>query len=164
MAKTYFEKLKDPRWQKRRLSILERDKWRCRLCWDDESTLHVHHIGYAKGEPWDVEDKLLITLCADCHEREEAELKEYSYKLITALRNCGFMSNSMRHLMYVFGKDRGWHTQEPNFSVLETAIDNDEIWDYIEDRHGEISQMKFMERERVKAESGIIEEETPLPF
>ncbi len=28
---TYAEQLKDPRWQKRRLEILQRDEWRC-LC------------------------------------------------------------------------------------------------------------------------------------
>lgn len=65
---TYLEKLKDPRWQKKRLEILERDKWTCASCGDKKSTLHVHHIFYlSKTEPWDVPSGLLITLCEDCH-------------------------------------------------------------------------------------------------
>ena len=65
---TYAEKLKDPRWQKKRLQILERDKWTCRACGEKEKTLHVHHIFYLQGaDPWDIPDGLLITFCCDCH-------------------------------------------------------------------------------------------------
>jgi hypothetical protein len=66
--KNYYEKLKDPRWQKKRLEILERDKWACRNCGDKDSTLHIHHIFYVpKTEPWEIPNGLLITLCEDCH-------------------------------------------------------------------------------------------------
>jgi phage terminase large subunit GpA-like protein len=63
---TYAEKLKDPRWQKKRLEILERDEWKCKLCGDHTTTLHVHHEKY-KGEPWDADNELLKTLCEHCH-------------------------------------------------------------------------------------------------
>lgn len=64
---TYQEKLKDPRWQRKRLKILERDNWKCINCLDDTSTLHVHHIDYQGKNPWDTEDDLLEVLCDDCH-------------------------------------------------------------------------------------------------
>ncbi len=65
----YSEKLKDPRWQDRRYEILERDSFTCRRCFDDDSTLQVHHLQYLKNhEPWDYEDRDLITLCLFCHE------------------------------------------------------------------------------------------------
>jgi hypothetical protein len=64
--KNYSEKLKDPRWQKRRLEILNRDNWKCKCCKDEDTTLHVHHIKYT-GNPWDAKDDDLITLCAHCH-------------------------------------------------------------------------------------------------
>jgi len=64
---TYSEKLKDPRWQKKRLKILERDDFTCTDCGDTESTLMVHHLKYS-GDPWEIEDKYLITLCEICHE------------------------------------------------------------------------------------------------
>lgn len=64
----YADKLKDPRWQKKRLEILERDKWMCRACGDKEKTLHVHHIFYLPNtDPWDIPSGLLVTFCCDCH-------------------------------------------------------------------------------------------------
>lgn len=47
--------------------ILDRDEWACRYCGDTKLTLHVHHQMY-EGNPWEVEDYMLITLCSDCHE------------------------------------------------------------------------------------------------
>lgn len=73
---TYAEKLKDPRWQKKRLKILERDGFRCVACGSETKTLHVHHNSYIPGaEPWDHPDSYLVTLCADCHETEPEELE-----------------------------------------------------------------------------------------
>ncbi len=70
--KSYTEKLKDPRWQKKRLEILERDNWACKKCFDKKTTLHVHHKKY-NGNPWDSDDNDLITLCKNCHEFIENE-------------------------------------------------------------------------------------------
>lgn len=70
---TYKEKLKDPRWQKKRLKILERDNWKCRCCTDDLKMLVVHHlVYYSNRDPWEYEDDELITFCEDCHEYEHA--------------------------------------------------------------------------------------------
>jgi len=63
---SYSDKLKDVRWQKRRLEILNRDQWKCTLCGDDKSQLHVHHEKYT-GEPWDAPNRALKTVCEDCH-------------------------------------------------------------------------------------------------
>lgn len=66
---TYKEQLLDPRWQRKRLEILQRDEFICQVCFDGESTLHVHHKHYHKGRmPWEYEDEELVTLCASCHE------------------------------------------------------------------------------------------------
>ena len=46
---TYSEKLKDPRWQKKRLEIMDRDNFICQLCGDSETTLNVHHKRYLKN-------------------------------------------------------------------------------------------------------------------
>ena len=68
MKKNYSELLKDPRWQKKRLEILQRDKFTCRSCNDDLSTLHVHHFYYDNELlPWEYKDDDLITLCETCH-------------------------------------------------------------------------------------------------
>jgi hypothetical protein len=34
----YSDKLKNPKWQKIRLQVLERDEWCCQYCFDGEST------------------------------------------------------------------------------------------------------------------------------
>lgn len=65
---TYAEKLKDPRWQKKRLEVLKRADWKCEECGDDSRTLHVHHGYYARGrDPWEYEDDSLHCLCESCH-------------------------------------------------------------------------------------------------
>ncbi len=63
---TYSEKLKDPRWQKLRLKIFERDGWKCVVCSASDKTLEVHHMRY-RSQPWDVPQKYLQTLCSQCH-------------------------------------------------------------------------------------------------
>lgn len=68
--KSYSDTLKDPRWQRRRLEVLQRDNWACTLCGDTKSTLHVHHRYYERGmQPWDYPGESLRTLCESCHER-----------------------------------------------------------------------------------------------
>lgn len=70
MQTTYSEKLRDPRWQRKRLEIMERDHFTCRLCGDASSTLNVHHLRYRKGhDPWDYNENYLVTTCETCHER-----------------------------------------------------------------------------------------------
>lgn len=68
----YSELLKDPRWQRKRLEVLNRDNWTCQMCGSTEKTLHVHHQYYIKDfDPWDYCSTLLVTLCHECHKDEE---------------------------------------------------------------------------------------------
>ena len=65
---TYSEKLKSPKWQKKRLEILQRDNFMCKNCGDEETELHVHHKKYIFGkEVYDYNNEDLITLCKECH-------------------------------------------------------------------------------------------------
>lgn len=75
---TYSELLKDPRWQKKRLEIFQRDNFMCRDCFSTEKTLCVHHILYESLNPWETSDKFLITLCEECHKMEE-DMKGYDF-------------------------------------------------------------------------------------
>jgi len=77
MGKDYIERLKNPKWQKLRLDVMQRDNFMCIACGDRESTLNVHHKYYKKNfEPWDYPKESLVTLCQQCHEREE-KYKQY---------------------------------------------------------------------------------------
>ncbi len=42
---SYAEKLRDPKWQKKRLRIMERDGFVCVECRDERSSLNVHQDG-----------------------------------------------------------------------------------------------------------------------
>lgn len=69
---SYSELLKDPRWQKKRLEIFQRDNWTCFECGDAEKTLHCHHKRYISGKlPWDYPSENFLTLCEKCHDMEE---------------------------------------------------------------------------------------------
>lgn len=85
----YTDKLKDPRWQKKRLAIMERDGWKCLKCLDEKSTLHVHHLSYS-GEPWEAPDDQLVTLCEHCHLLIEVNrLDATDYKAIKFINSNG---------------------------------------------------------------------------
>lgn len=68
---TYAEKLRNPKWQKKRLQILERDNWCCQSCADATKNLQVHHLFYAKRDPWDYPDEAYQTLCDECHKTRQ---------------------------------------------------------------------------------------------
>jgi len=87
---TYSEKLRDPRWQKRRLEILARDKFECQQCGATDKTLHIHHKAYLpKTEPWDHPDWLLETLCAECHGEQPGLWNAASHDFCLVLQRAG---------------------------------------------------------------------------
>lgn len=68
----YEERLKDTRWIAKSKAIKVRDNFRCRKCRSNKR-LQVHHKVYVSGrKPWEYDDRYLITLCNDCHEKEHA--------------------------------------------------------------------------------------------
>jgi hypothetical protein len=73
---TYADKLRDPRWQKKRLDIFTRDNWTCLECGNKKNTLNVHHIIYLKRDPWDYPNQLLQTFCELCHKEREELIKQ----------------------------------------------------------------------------------------
>lgn len=88
--KTYSEKLKDPRWQKRRLEIMSRDNFKCCDCEESDKMLSVHHAYYVSGrDPWNYPEWALQTLCNECHKDrhsapgpdEEPSFQEWEYEM-----------------------------------------------------------------------------------
>lgn len=70
---TYAEMLRDPRWQKRRLEVLNAAGWMCSSCFDETTELHVHHVRYKwNRKPWEYPDEELSCLCKKCHSEETA--------------------------------------------------------------------------------------------
>ena len=70
----YAQERLDPRWQKKRLDIMNRDSFACCDCGDENTTLNVHHRYYVTGrKPWEYPDWSFQTLCYPCHERHHEE-------------------------------------------------------------------------------------------
>lgn len=91
---TYSEKLKDPRWQKRRLKVMEYAHWRCQICGVKDRTLHCHHSYYTKGkEPWEYPDGAIICICEKCHRLIHPE-KRISEDLV--MQPVSFEKNRLR--------------------------------------------------------------------
>ena len=79
---TYSEKLLDPQWQRKRLEVLNRDQFKCCLCSDTKTTLHIHHKTYEKGKlPWQYKLDNFQTLCKHCHLLAEFFKNEKETKL-----------------------------------------------------------------------------------
>jgi hypothetical protein len=69
---TYKEQLKDPRWQRLRLQILDAANWGCEDCGRRDLELHVHHCAYMpRRAAFEHKHDLLMALCYECHERRQ---------------------------------------------------------------------------------------------
>lgn len=71
----YGASLFDPRWKSKRKEILDRDNNKCVICKSGDN-LQVHHRQYHFSRmmnvfknPWEYENRLLITLCESCHQK-----------------------------------------------------------------------------------------------
>jgi hypothetical protein len=73
----YKEQLRDPRWQKRRLQVLQYAGWRCQICGVKDQELHCHHSYYSKGKmAWQYPKGAIISVCWRCHERLHPKKEE----------------------------------------------------------------------------------------
>lgn len=96
--KTYSDKLKDPRWQKLRLSILERDKWSCVYCGNASKELQIHHLKYMQDtDPWEYDFNYLVTACCDCH-ADETSLKSEDSHLFGLIMMAGIKRRELYSL------------------------------------------------------------------
>lgn len=82
---TYAEQLRHPKWQKKRLEILEAANWECEECGEAEKTLNVHHKRYRKDSmAWEYARHELMALCECCHDTHHYLKDELSDVLMFA--------------------------------------------------------------------------------
>lgn len=87
--KTYAEKLRDPRWQEKRLRCFDKAEWTCELCRVERPSagLQVHHPIYLTGlDPWEYPDEILNVLCEPCHVARQEIERQFFYKVALAIR------------------------------------------------------------------------------
>lgn len=117
---SYQEKFLDPRWQKKRLEILERDGWACQSCGDMTVTLHVHHRRYIFGhDPWEYQDWELITLCEACHEGESEAWKGLMRELEERFQMAGLLSSDLEFLIALV--DDVYKTQSLSTAIFKAS-------------------------------------------
>lgn len=125
MTDTYRDKLRDPRWQKKRLEIFQRDAWTCQACGDKETELQVHHLAYS-GEPWEAQNDMLRTLCAPCHKLVTEINRDAEHDLIQAFHAIGLHPEGFSALAEALHAHRDffWHfgLDYPDRAVLFTKI------------------------------------------
>lgn len=135
--KKYLEKFKDPRWQKLRLKVFERDEWACQKCFNEKLTLNVHHINYLKDkEPWEYPIEALITLCEECHNEEVETRPNYERSLLFALRE-KFLAEDVSEIGIGFHTMPMLHTPEVIASVYQLALTDENIQRELIDRYFE---------------------------
>lgn len=84
--KSYSDKLKSPKWQKKRLDILNLRGFKCEVCGDEENQIQVHHRFYLKGrEPWQYDNDVFQVLCEKCHEnshKKDVEIRNIEVEVL----------------------------------------------------------------------------------
>lgn len=95
----YKQQLLDPRWQKKRLEVLQRDNFTCKICGNKQSTLHVHRLFYDKElKCWEYPNNSYITLCEECHSNEHKSNKILQDR-ISQLKKKGFTNIELSFLL-----------------------------------------------------------------
>lgn len=117
---TYQQQIKDPRWQKKRLEVLELNSFTCVNCGSDDKELHVHHPLYRRGAMiWEYEATELQSLCNECHKQEHA-LDE---KIRKALSVCREKGRVLGYIEALNSNHYGGKTTLESYEECEGALD-----------------------------------------
>lgn len=126
---------------------MQRDNFRCQMCGSFESTLHIHHISYNTGNPWEIHDNALITLCEDCHEHETEAVKDEAKDLIKVLKGAGMMSVDFKALSAAFLNCNRVLRYRHNVEALVKMLTDDKYWEMAE------NEIEIESKKEVKKES-----------
>lgn len=87
---------------------MQRDDFTCRHCKSTDNFLNVHHLIYLPNcDPWEYDDKFLITLCEKCHKEEET-LKDEDKLLL----GCVLLSGIGRKNLYALAAELRRHLED----------------------------------------------------
>jgi len=133
----YAKKLRDPRWQKARLKVLDRDDWECQECYDKTKPLNVHHCYYdGYKNPWEYPLDSLVTLCEDCHKVEsDASMKDVALNQVDRfLKEYGYLASNIFDVGHLISgiplrKNRSI------FFLLEFVCKYPEIQELVKEKH-----------------------------
>jgi 5-methylcytosine-specific restriction endonuclease McrA len=135
----YLEKLKDPRWQEKRLRVFERDCFTCQLCFSKTKELQVHHLYYEQNkDPWDYPLNAYITLCVDCHKSETEIRAEVERRLILSFRKLRFTNSDLLELYTMLDDFKeAYYDPYDMIRVLQQALLSPETFNELLDNHSD---------------------------
>lgn len=120
----YKDQYIHPKWQKKRLEILERDGFSCMCCGEENKQLHVHHKYYIAGKNiWDYPNDSLITLCCDCHKIESQNIDKSCELLLMAFKE-KFSSFEIRDFACYLHSSYFKYPQEVVSSAFSFLLEN----------------------------------------
>ena len=134
----YWELLRDPRWQKKRLEVMEKAGFACQHCDSKTKTLNVHHGYYAKGKmPWEYEIDSLECLCEECHESFQ-EVKRIIDLVIGIMGTINY-SRTLGYLMGMYMETNSQATA--NIIDYEMALGIGDAWQFTAEEIIDISTL-----------------------
>lgn len=144
-TQNYSEQIKSPKWQKKRLDILNLRGFKCEECGNEEQQLHIHHRFYIKGrKAWEYDNDVFQVLCENCHKSKHEtkptrEIPKLYQEILTLLDewqgvNCG-VSEDIRYLLQLFlvGKPDRTHMLFEYLCTIAQSKYFDSLIDYIND-------------------------------
>lgn len=123
---SYYELLKHPLWQKKRLEVMQRAEFSCESCGSTDKMLQVHHAYYEKAKsPWEYPDESLHCLCEDCH-REAQDFKTLLNRQLGKVD----LSDIPRLLGYAMALESNLYPMVPiEVTSYEVALGIGDCWD-----------------------------------
>lgn len=145
---SYIEKLRDPRWQKKRLEIMSRDDFSCQKCGDDSSTLNVHHGYYRTGnQPWEYPNSSLTTLCEDCHGYETDLALQEKITLSMALAEKGLLAAHFFELAEAIHSNPIDRFDDFTVTAIAMALGESKMIDFMREVYSEYLSSQAKNRE-----------------
>jgi len=128
---TYKQQINHPKWQRRRLEVMERDGFQCQVCFDRNKKQNVHHKYYIYNKLiWEYPDELLLTVCEDCHKK----IHTFIEKDITLTKIVEYLMINKTDFIIIMERIKELYNQQPyNFEktlnrlILSQTIQEDEI-------------------------------------
>ena len=163
----YAQKLQDPRWQRKRLEVMQAANWKCAICGDGKEELNVHHPAYESSlEPWQYDN--LQCLCKTCHTINHATKWKLLIHATKVFEERESLCNQREdahdkyrkqqqldpfHCEFNFWKEKGsWENEEESRHLMgalqiETISKHKELREIFRARLGKItSKIKFITR------------------
>lgn len=130
--KAYAAKFKDPKWQKLRLEVMQRDDFACCRCGDAESHLNVHHCYYEwDNDPWEYPHSSLVTLCENCHQEETEATPAAKAALWQVFASQGVLCDEIGDFVNGVQWTIDGRKQHAAYviHVLQTILHDDDAWE-----------------------------------